>query len=338
MVLKDYLVKIQNRETLTEDEMMFAMGSIMDGECSDSEIAALLMGLSMRGETIEEITGAAKVMRHKAHKISAPDDAVDCCGTGGDQSGSYNISTAVALVSAACGVPIAKHGNRAASSKSGTADVLETLGINLDAPQDILEDALREIGFAFLMAPAHHPAVKHVRSVRKAMGIRTLFNIIGPLANPAGTKFQLIGVYDKNLVVPIAEALAALGSERAWVVHGDDGMDEITVTTTTLIAELNNGIVTSREISPEDFGLPRHAPEELKGGDPEHNAKALTALLEGQAGAYRDIVLANTAAVLKIHGDVSLLTEGVEKAADAIDSGKALKLMEDYRRFTNGEF
>ncbi|GJL84836.1 MAG: anthranilate phosphoribosyltransferase [Micavibrio sp.] len=320
--------------SLSEAEIIETMRAIMNGEMAEDDMAAFLVELAERGETTEEITGAAKVMREKALSIKAPDDAVDCCGTGGDHSGTYNISTAVALVSAACGVPVAKHGNRAASSKSGAADVLEALGINLDVPVEKLEEALTKFNFAFLMAPKHHSAMKLVVPVRKKLGRRTIFNLLGPLANPAGTKFQLIGVFDSKWLVPMAQTLSKLGTKRAWVVHGSDGLDEITTTGPTKIAVLENGEVSEKEITPDDFGLPIAKPEDLKGGDAQENAMALKSLLEGEQSAYRDIVLANTAAVLVIHGSATDLKDGVAKAAQAIDSELALHLLYGYVAFT----
>ena len=294
-------------------------------------------GLSIRGETIEEITGAARVMRQKALPINAPLGAVDCCGTGGDKSGSYNISTAVAIVAAACGVPIAKHGNRSASSKSGAADVLEALGVNLDVSQEKLEDAIKQFNFAFLMAPKHHQAVKHVVPVRKSLGVRTIFNILGPLANPAQTQFQLLGVFDKSLVVPIAEVLRELGTKTAWVVHGGDGMDEITTTTHSYVAKLEDGHITEEILKPDDFGVMTSNPDDLKGGTPEHNAAALRGVLQGEKNAYRDIVVVNTAAVLMIAGKEQEITSATQRAQSAIDSGDALKLLTQYVEFTRSQ-
>ena len=331
--MKKFLEIIDDR-SLTEDEMIAAMTVIMDGEASEADMAAFLTRLAARGETVDEITGAARVMRVKATTIKAPYGAVDCCGTGGDKSGTYNISTAVALVAAACGVPVAKHGNRAATSKSGAADVLEALGANLDMPREALEESLRTIHFAFLMAPRHHQAMKHVAAVRKQIGTRTIFNLLGPLANPAGTKYQLLGVFDKKWLLPMAEALRKLGSRGAWVVHGSDGLDEITTTGSTHIAILSDGEIKTRELKPDDFGLKTVKPENLWGGDADQNALALRALLEGQEGAYRDIVLANAAAVLCIHGKAKHLTTGVAKAAEAIDSGLAMQTLKDYIAFS----
>jgi len=333
--MQAHLDHILDGAKLTEDQMVRAMTVIMDGKASEEQIASFLTTLAERGETVEEITGAARVMREKASSIKAPYGAVDCCGTGGDKSGTYNISTAVALVAAACGVPVAKHGNRAASSKSGAADVLEELGVNLNITQERLEEALETLHFGFLMAPNHHKAMKHVGPVRKKLGTRTIFNLLGPLANPAGTRHQLIGVFSKEWLMPMAETLRNLGTKKAWVVHGDDGLDEITVTGPTHIVELDeDGNIEERTLTPEHFGLPTHDIEKLAGGSAQENAQALRAVLEGQKCAYRDIVLANTAAVLCIHGSVSNLKEGVQKAADAIDHGAALQTLKDYIAFS----
>ncbi len=316
--------------------MVASMTAIMDGHCEPDEIKTFLVDMNDRGETVDEITGAAKVMRAKATTIKAPHKTVDCCGTGGDASGTYNISTAVALVAAACGVPIAKHGNRAASSKSGAADVLEALGVNLDVPKERLEEALETFNFCFLMAPRHHAAMKHVAPVRKELGRRTIFNLLGPLANPANTRRQLIGVYDQKWVMPMAQTLQKLGTKKAWVVHGTDGLDEITITAPTTIAVLDEDKIVEKTITPGDFGLQISAPDKLKGGDADENATALRKLLEGQKNAYRDIVLANTAAVLNIHGSEIDLKRGAAKAADAIDSGAAYQLLKDYITFSRG--
>ncbi len=321
-------------KSLSENEMIKAISEIMEGKWNNEQIAAFLTSLSKRGETIEEITGAAKVMRAKALHINAPKGAVDCCGTGGDKSGTYNISTAVAIVAAACGVPIAKHGNRSASSKSGAADVLEALGVNLDVPQNKLEEALELYNFAFLMATRHHGAMKYVVPVRKALGVRTIFNLLGPLANPAKTEFQLLGVFDKALVRPMAEVLQKLGTKCAWVVHGCDGLDEITVTSDTYVAKLEGGVITEGMLSPEDFGLSKSDASELIGGSPDINAAALLGVLGGAKNAYRDIVIANSAAVLVIAGKYSDLKQAAEKAAQMLDEGSALELLNQYKAFT----
>ncbi len=332
--MKQFLDKVQNGDNLKEEEMIEVMRSIMEGAVPESDLGAFLSALAGRGETVDEITGAARVMREKALTIKAPYDAVDCCGTGGDGAGTYNISTATALVAAACGAPVAKHGNRASSSKSGTADVLELLGVNLEPSPEILEESLKKVRFGFLMAPRHHSAMKHVTDIRKQLGIRTIFNLLGPLANPAGTRYQLIGVYDSKWLRPMAETLQKLGSKRAWVVHGDDGLDEITTTTTTKVCILDDGKISEKTLAPEDFGLPVSDLQALRGGDVTENASALRALLEGQKGAYRDIVMANTAAVLKIHGSVQDLKAGVQKAEQAIDDGLAYEVLRDYIGFS----
>ncbi len=335
MTLLDSAInKISQGSVLTEKEMEFVMRDVMSGNANDDQIASLLTGLAERGESVSEITGAARIMREMASAITAPDKALDCCGTGGDGVGTYNVSTAVALVSAACGVPIAKHGNRAASSKSGAADVLEALGVNLDVSPTHLETALEKFNFCFLMAPHHHTAMKHVMPVRKALGFRTIFNLLGPLANPAGTKFQLIGVFDKKWLRPMAEVLNNLGTTRAWIVHGRDGLDEITTTDKTDVAILDNGQITEKTISPEDFGLKITSVDGLLGGNAQENADAMTGLLNGEPSAYRDIVLANTSAVLNINGKVKTMVDGVTMAAKAIDNGAAKQVLESYIAFT----
>lgn len=335
--LDSFINKISQGSVLSEQEMQSVMRDIMGGGASETQIANLLTILAERGEAVSEITGAARVLRDMAFSIPAPDNALDCCGTGGDGVGTFNISTAVALVSAACGVPVAKHGNRAASSKSGAADVLEALGVNLDLSHDQLKTALEKYGFCFLMAPHHHQAMKHVMPVRKSLGFRTIFNLLGPLANPAGTKFQLIGVYDKKWLIPMAEVLRNLGTKRAWIVHGHDGLDEITTTSKTNIAILDEGHIIKNTFEPEDFGLPKATLKDLKGGDAKTNADALMGLLKGEKTAYRDIVLANCSAVLNINGKTNDLKMGVQIAAKAIDNGNALKVLKDYIAFTQDE-
>lgn len=333
-MIDNTLLQLNNGHILSEDEMRLAMSSIMEGQWSDAQITNFLTSLSNRGESIGEITGAASVMRDKALSISAPENAVDCCGTGGDKSGTYNISTAVAIVAAACGVPIAKHGNRSASSKSGAADVLEALGINLDVPQKKLEEALLKYNFAFLMAPRHHGAMRHVASARKSMGTRTIFNVLGPLANPAKTKYQLLGVFDRKLVLPIATVLNNLGTKKAWVVHGSDGLDEITTTGDTFVAKLENGTITEEIITANDFGIEQSRAEDLIGGTPDINAQALKNILTGEENAYKDIIIVNTAAVLIIAGKENNLITAANTARQAIDSGKAYSLFKEYRNFT----
>lgn len=315
---------------LHEDDMENCISALMSGEVPEDQAAAFLTALHQRGETASELTGAARAMRSFAATIDAPKGAIDCCGTGGDQLSTYNISTAVALVAAACGVPVAKHGNRSASSKSGAADVLEELGIDLNLPLPKLERALHDLNFCFLMAPNHHAAMKHVAPVRKKLTHRTIFNLLGPLANPAGAKKQLIGVYDAKWILPVAQALKNLGAESALVVHGEDGLDEISLSGRTNAAILKNGIVSEISFLPSDFGLPEIALADIKGGDARANAIALFNLLKGAPGAYRSIVLANTAGVLYLH-DGRGFREGVRAAADAIDTGKALAVLTKYK-------
>ncbi len=333
--LKPFLAKVADGVPLSEEDAEAAFEVIMSGGATAAQMGAFLMALRVRGETVSELTGGARILRAKVLKVDAPADAIDTCGTGGDGAGTFNISTAVAFAVAACGVPVAKHGNRAVSSKSGTADVLAALGVNLDAPPEVVARALREAGIGFLFAQKHHLAMKHVAPVRAELGQRTLFNLIGPLSNPAGAKRQLMGVFARKWIVPIAETLANLGSERAWVVHGSDGLDEITTTGATFIAELRDGAVTTFELTPEEAGLKRATPDELKGGDVEHNAAALRTLLFGRGGAYRDIVTLNAGAALLIAGKARDLKDGVAMALDGIMSGRAKKALETLVAITN---
>jgi anthranilate phosphoribosyltransferase len=298
-------------------------------------MGGLLMALRVRGETIDEITGGAMAMREKMVHIKAPDHAIDTCGTGGDASGTYNVSTAASLVVAACGVTVAKHGNRALSSKAGSADVLTALGVNIETSPEIVERSIEEVGIGFMMAPRHHGAMRHVGGTRVELGTRTIFNLLGPLSNPAGTKRQLIGVFAKEWIEPLAEVLKRLGSTRAWVVHGDDGLDEITTTAATHVAELKNGEVSCFEITPEVAGLPFAEPSDLKGGDADHNAAALTEVLKGVPSPFRDIVLLNAAAALVVAERTSDLRSGVELAAVAIDSGAAETTLDRLVTITN---
>ena len=330
--------KISDGANLSQAEMYDAINDILNGDISENDITEFLTNLSKRDVTTDEITGAAEVMRDMAAQIKAPDNSLDCCGTGGDGVGTYNISTAVALICAACDVPIAKHGNRAASSKSGAADVLEALGVNLEVSHSVLERALEELNFCFLMAPQHHQAMKHVAPIRKKLGFRTIFNLLGPLANPAGAQYQLIGVYDPKLLRPMAEVLKNLGTKSAWIVHGLDGLDEITVTTSTQIAMLHtDGSIEETTLTPNDFGFSNSSTEEILGGDATKNASALMGLLKGDRSAYRNIALINASAVLNIHGKTDSLIDGVKIAAEAIDSGRALKILNDYINMTKIE-
>jgi anthranilate phosphoribosyltransferase len=294
------------------------------------------MALRVRGETVDEIAGAAKVMRAKALSVKAPRGAIDTCGTGGDASGTFNISTGAALVVAAAGVPVAKHGNRALSSKSGSADVLAALGVNIDADMELVEKSLNEANIGFLMAPRHHAAMRHVGPTRVELGTRTIFNLLGPLSNPAGTTRQLIGVFHRQWTEPMAEVLGQLGSDAAWVVHGSDGLDELTTTGASTVSELKNGKVTTFEITPEDAGLKRVDPEELKGGDPATNARAITEMLNGAPGAYREIVLYNAGAALVVAGKADDIKAGIAAAAEAVDSGAARTVLERLIAITRG--
>ena len=301
-------------------------GRMLDGAMSDEEIESTLIGLADRGETAGDIAGAALAMRERMTRITAPAHAIDVCGTGGDGQHSLNVSTATAIVVAACGVPVAKHGNRAASSKAGTADTLEALGLDLDAAGERAEQTLAQVGIAFLFAQTHHPAMRHVMPIRRKIGRRTVFNLIGPLANPAGVSRQLIGVASPDLVAPYAEAMAMLGTERAMIVSGEEGLDELSISGPSRIATI--GFDLGHDIvAPEGAGLPRHPLSEIRGGDPEYNAAALRRLLEGAPGAYRDAVLLNSAAALIVADVVSDGEPGVELAAEAIDSGKAGALL-----------
>jgi anthranilate phosphoribosyltransferase len=322
--------------SLTEDQAEAAFNIIMSGDATPAQVGGFLMALRVRGETVAEITGAARAMRAKAHKITAPDGAMDNVGTGGDGTGTYNISTASSFVLAGCGVVVAKHGNRALSSRSGAADVLTHLGVNLDCDMKLVQSALDQVGITFLMAPRHHSAMRHVMGPRTELATRTIFNILGPLSNPASVKRQVIGVFSKEWVVPMAETLSKLGSDRAWVVHGD-GLDELTTTGPTFVAKLEAGIVSTFEITPEDAGLPRATLEDIKGGDPAANAVALRAVLSGQPGPYRDIVLLNAAACLVVAEKATDLKQGVSLAAQSIDSGAALAKLDALVAHTNQE-
>ena len=308
---------------LTSAEAEIAFEVLFNGEATASQIGGFLMALRTRGETVDEYAAAAAVMRSKCHKVNAPKGAMDIVGTGGDGKGTLNISTATAFVVAGSGVPVAKHGNRNLSSKSGAADALGQMGINVMVGADVVERALSEIGIAFMMAPMHHPAMAYVMPTRAELGTRTIFNILGPLTNPAGVKRQLTGAFAPELVRPMAETLLALGSETAWLVHGSDGTDELTITGTSAVAVLANGTVSDQEVHPEDAGLPVHPFEAILGGSPEDNGKAFSALLEGNPSAYRDAVLLNAAAALVIAGTANTLIEGVELARASIDSGAA---------------
>jgi len=335
--LKAAIAMVADGRPLQADEAEAAFGIIMSGEATPSQIGGLLMALRVRGETVEEITGAARAMRAKMLPIDAPGDAIDLCGTGGDGTATYNISTASQFVVAAEGVPVAKHGNRALSSKSGAADVLTALGVNLDCDMALVEKSLREAGTCFMMAPRHHSAMRHVGPTRVELGTRTIFNLLGPLSNPARVRRQLLGVFSPDWVEPLAHVLKDLGHEKAWVVHGADGMDEVSTTGASLVAELKDGQVTTFEVTPEDAGLPRASLADLKGGDAEQNAAALRQLLEGAPGPYRDIVVLTSAAALVVADKAGSLAQGAELAAAAIDSGAAKARLEALIAITNEE-
>jgi len=331
---KTLLARLAAGERLSEADSAAAFDAMMSGDATPSQMGAFLMALRMRGETVEEITGAARTMRAKALPIDAPKGAIDTVGTGGDNAGTFNISTAAALVVAGAGVPVAKHGNRNFSSKSGSADILAALGVNLDAGVGAVQRAMHEAGIGFLMAPKYHSATRHVGPTRAELGTRTIFNLLGPISNPAGAKRQLVGVFAPAWVRPIAEVLGKLGSERAWVVHGD-GLDELTTTGVSFVAELKDGKVEAFEVTPEDAGLKRASLAALKGGEPAENAAKLRALLEGEEGALRDIVLLNAAAALIIAGKAPDLRAGVALAAKAIQSGAAKTALDKLVAITN---
>ncbi|MEL6808026.1 MAG: anthranilate phosphoribosyltransferase [Pseudomonadota bacterium] len=308
---------------LNRDQAEAAFQILFDGEATPSQIGGLLMALRTRGETVDEFAAAAAVMRAKCNAVRAPEGAMDIVGTGGDGKGTLNISTATAFVVAGAGVTVAKHGNRNLSSKSGAADALTQMGINVMVGPEVVEASLSGAGIGFMMAPMHHPAIAHVMPTRAELGTRTIFNILGPLTNPAGVKRQLTGAFSRDLIRPMAETLGQLGSEAAWLVHGSDGTDELTVCGISWVAALENGVVSEFEVHPEEAGLPIHDFEDILGGTPEENAIAFTALLDGAPGAYRDAVLLNAAAALKVAGKVVDLKDGVALARESIDKGAA---------------
>lgn len=333
--IKPLLAKSADGLPLSSKEAEIAFELIMTGNATPAQIGAFLMALRVRGETIDEIFAAAKVMRLKATKISAPDASIDIVGTGGDGFGTLNISTGAALVVAACGVPVAKHGNRALSSRSGAADVLTALGVNIECEMRLIEESIKRAGFGFMMAPRHHSATRHVAGPRVELATRTIFNVLGPLSNPAGVKRLLVGVFSEKWVEPLAHVLGKLGAEKAWVVHGSDGLDEMTLSGPTFVAEYENGLVNTFECSPADAGL-REAPiKSIQGGDAAYNADALTALLNGEPGPYRDIVCYTSAGALVVAGEAKHLSEGVEIAQRAIDQGQAKKTLQLLIQITN---
>ena len=349
-MIKKAIAKIVEHENLSEGEMIEVMNQIMSGECTPAQIGAFITSLRMKGETVEEITGAARVMRERATPVRVGkgvldidrDDInidretiLDVVGTGGDGTNTFNVSTTVSFVVSACGVKVAKHGNRSVSSACGSADVLEKLGINLDVTPETVENCIKQIGIGFLFAPALHSAMKHAIGPRREIGIRTIFNILGPLTNPAGADCQVMGVYRADLVEKLAGVLHRLGCKHGFVVHGSDGMDEITLTGETLIAEVTPAGVTVSTISPEQLGLTRCSMSALKGGDAVANAVIVTAVLAGEQGPRRDIVLLNAAYALVAAGRVNTPAEGIAVAAEAIDSGRALQQVEKLAALTN---
>ena len=334
-MIKEAIAKLIAATDLTEAEMTEVMHEVMTGAASPAQIGSFLTALRMKGETVEEITGAAKVMREKATKVDAPEGVVDTCGTGGDGSMTFNISTAAAFVASGSGLKVAKHGNRSVSSKSGSADVLRALGVNIEAEVSRVEECIREAGIGFLFAPMLHGAMKYAAPVRREIGIRSIFNILGPLTNPAGAKRQVIGVYDSALTDLLAKVLNNLGSERAFIVRGEDGLDEITLADETRVTELNAGSIRTYHIRPEDFGFKRCSPEDLLGGGPDENAEIIMGVLEGKKGPARDIVLLNAAAAITAGGLASKIEEGIAIAHGAIDSGEALARLERLKEITN---
>ena len=320
---KGLIAKVASGASLSRDEAAHAFDQMMSGEATPSQMGGLLMALRVRGETVDEITGAVPAMRAKMLKVSAPPGAIDVVGTGGDASGSFNISTCAAFIVAGAGVPVAKHGNRALSSRSGAADVLAALGVKIELGAAQVGDCIDKAGIGFMFAPAHHPAMKNVGPTRVELGTRTIFNLLGPLSNPAGVKRQMIGVFARHWIEPMAQVLRNLGSECVWVAHGSDGLDEITTSGPTSIAALENGQIRVFELAPEDVGLKKAGPEALRGGDAETNATALMAVLQGTKGPFRDVAILNAAAALAVAGKANDLKDGVAMAAKSIDSGAA---------------
>ncbi len=333
--LKQFIGIVATGGSLTRDQAREAFDVIMSGEATPSQIGGFLMGLRVRGETVDEITGAVEVMRAKMLRVEAPEEAIDIVGTGGDGTGTYNISTASAFVAAGCGLKIAKHGNRALSSKSGAGDVLSALGIKLDIPPEQISRCIQDAGVGFMFAPQHHAAMRFVGATRVELGTRTIFNLLGPLSNPASTKRLLIGVFAEGWVEPLAQVLKNLGAQAVWVVHGSDGMDELTTTGPTKVAELKNGEITTFEVTPDQVGLPVARFEDLKGGDAEVNAAALRALLAGEKNAYRDIVVLNVAAALVLCEKADSLEQAARLAEQAIDDGRAQKALNKLVQISN---
>lgn len=336
MDIKQALNKIASRRDLTGEEMRGVMRFIMSGEATPSQIGAFLMGMRLKGETAGEIAAAVSILREKMIPVTAPADAIDIVGTGGDGHGTLNISTAAAILVASMGVPVAKHGNRALSSKSGSSQALEALGVKLDLMPDEIGRTIADAGIGFMFAPSHHPAMKYVGPARTEMGIRTMFNLLGPQSNPAGVQRYLLGVFAEEWVEPVAQALQANRAVKAWVVHGSDGLDELTVTGPSFVAQIAGGDLRSFEVTPEQAGLKQYALKDILGGTPEENAQAIHDLFDGAPGAYRDIVLLNAAAALIVADKVDTLKDGAEAAAAAIDSGQAKSTLARLVAVSNG--
>jgi anthranilate phosphoribosyltransferase len=334
-MIKEAIHMLVDNINLSEGEMATCMKEIMEGKATDSQIGALLSALRVKGETVEEITGAAKIMREKATAIKAPEGVLDTCGTGGDMSHTFNISTTTALVVSGAGIPVAKHGNRSVSSRSGSADVLEALGVKIDLPHQEVEKCLFETGFGFLFAPLFHPAMKYAIGPRREIGIRTIFNILGPLTNPAGAPRQVLGVFASRLTETLAKVLGNLGAIDAIVVHGEDGLDEISVSGRTRVSRFKGGTVENFYIQPEDFGIWKNDIELIRGGNKEENAAITLSILHGEEGARRDIVLMNSAVAMIAAGKTEDFKTAFSVAAESIDSGKALRKLEEVKRVTN---
>ncbi|MGH9312441.1 MAG: anthranilate phosphoribosyltransferase [Vicinamibacterales bacterium] len=329
--------KLSRREDLSSEEAAGAMAEIMDGRAQPAQMAGFLIGLSMKGERPAEIVGLARTMRERAMKLSRPvGDVFDTCGTGGDRAHTFNVSTVAALVLAGCGVHVAKHGNRSVSSRCGSADLFEALGVKITAAPEVVERSLHEVGIAFFFAQTFHPSMRHAAPTRKELGVRTAFNLLGPLTNPAGATRQLVGVPRPELTELVARALALLGAERAWVVHGADGLDEISTTGYTKVSECQNGAVRTFYVHPAEFGLPKTTPEALKGADASLNATIARSILDGRAGAPRDIVLLNAGVSLLIAGAAASVADGIRRAAESIDSGAAAAALDRLVKASNG--
>ena len=326
--LRHLIQKVSTGATLVEDEIRLALGEMTEGHATPAQMGAFLMALRVRGETVEEITGAAQMLRARMHRVSVPADAVDIVGTGGDSHGTFNVSTCASLVAAGAGLPIAKHGNRRVSSLSGASDVLTKLGVKVDLSPEHVARCVHEAGIGFMWAPLHHPAMKHWAPIRAELGIRTIFNLLGPISNPAGVKRQVVGVFSWHWVEPIAHVLKNLGAEHVWVVHGHDGLDELTTTGATDVAELKDGKITVFEVKPSEAGLATVKLDDLKGGDEAHNAQAIRDVLAGARTPLRDIAILNAAAALVVGGKAETLAHGAELATRSIESGAAARTLE----------